>query len=57
MNIQVVIEPFEREEAREAYRQWLTVEQSEEIRDAPDSAVIQLVRVNGKTSLNIIEEG
>ncbi len=42
MNIRVFIEPHERHEAMEAYRQWLTVEQESEIDDAPDSAIICL---------------
>lgn len=57
MNIQVVIEPHERGPALEAYRQWLTVEQEAEIRDAGEGALIFLYRDNGKTTVNIVEEG
>ena len=57
MNIQVVIEPHERYEALEAYRQWLTVEQAREIKNADEGALIFLHRANGKTVVNVIEEG
>jgi len=57
MNILVVIEPHERVEALEAYRQWLSLEQETEIIDAPDSALIRLARSNGKTTVQVIEEG
>ena len=57
MNVQVFIEPHERFEAMEAYRQWLTVRQQAEIEDAPDSAIICLCRANGVTEVQIIEEG
>ena len=57
MNIQVYIEPHERDEALEAYRQWLTIEQEKQIKDAPDEALIRLIRVEGKTTVNVIEEG
>ncbi len=57
MNIQVFIEPHERHEALEAYRQWLTPEQENEIEEAPESALIRLDRSNGKTVIQVIEEG
>lgn len=57
MNIQVFIEPHERREAMEAYRQWLTVAQEDLINEAPEGALIQLIRVGGKTWVNIIDEG
>lgn len=57
MNIQVVIEPHERLEALEAYKDWLTPEQREQIEDAPESALIGLNRINRETFVHIIEEG
>jgi len=57
VNVQVFIEPHERFEAMEAYRQWLTIRQQAEIEDAPESAIICLRRVNGVTEVQIIEEG
>ena len=57
MNIQVFIEPHERGEALEAYRRWLTTAQEGEIKDAPDSALVRLVRANGVTTVTVIEEG
>lgn len=55
----VFIEPHERFEALEAYRDRLTPEQIDEIGDAPDGAIIQLrfgVGMAG-TQVTIIEEG
>lgn len=57
MNIRVVIEPHERREAIEAYRQWLSPEQDKEIEDAPDGALVFIERVNGSTTIRIVEEG
>ena len=57
MNIRVVIEPHERYEALEAYRQWLTPEQYDEISEAPEGALIFIDRDGGKTTVRIIEEG
>lgn len=53
----VWIEPHERYEAIEAYRERLSPEQISEIEDAPETALIQL-RLNGaETNLMIVEEG
>lgn len=55
----VFIEPHERYEAIEAYKDRLTPEQIEEVADAPDGALVQLrfgVGVAG-TQITIIEEG
>jgi hypothetical protein len=57
MNIQVYIEPHERLEALEAYRQWLTPELENEIMNAPESAIIRLVRTEHATSVLVIPEG
>lgn len=59
MQALVFIEPHERFEAVEAYRQRLTSEQIDEITEAPDGALIQLnfgIDVEG-TRVTIIEEG
>jgi hypothetical protein len=59
MQALVFIEPHERSEAVEAYRQRLTREQIAEVMDAPDGAIVQLnfgVGVAG-TRVIIIEEG
>jgi hypothetical protein len=56
--IDVFIEPHERHEALEAYRQWLTSAQEAEIKDAPETAIIRLRRVKpGGTIVTVIEEG
>lgn len=39
----IFIEPHERREAIEAYRDWLTNEQIDKIDEAPESALVQLV--------------
>jgi len=59
MNVLVFIEPHERFEAVEAYRQRLTPAQIREITDAPDGALVQLnfgVGIEG-TRVIVIEEG
>ena len=55
----VFIEPGERGEALEAYKDWLTPEQVAEIENAPESAIIRLQRDFGgvKTKITVIEEG
>ncbi len=55
----VYIEPHERFEAIEAYRDRLSLEQVEAIKDAPDEALIELRFGIGDsiTQLRIIEEG
>lgn len=53
----VFIEPHERYEAIEAYGDKLTPEQIEEIKDAPESALIRLQFGGGPTRLTVIEEG
>lgn len=57
MNIQVVIEPHERHEALEAYKDWLAPDQLEQIDDAPEGALIHLTRIEGATLVRIIPEG
>lgn len=55
----VFIEPHERFEAVEAYRDRLTPEQIDEVTDAPDGALVQLnfgIGIEG-TRVIIIEEG
>lgn len=55
----VFIEPHERGDAVDAYKDRLTLDQIDEIYDAPDGAIIKLsfgVAVPG-TQITIIEEG
>jgi hypothetical protein len=59
MNAMIFIEPHERGEAIEAYGDKLSAEQIEEIRDAPDTALIQLnfgITAPG-VKVIVIEEG
>lgn len=55
----VFIEPHERSEAVDAYRDRLTAEQVDEITDAPESAIVRLSFGVGAvgTTVQIIEEG
>lgn len=55
----VFIEPHERFEAIEAYRDRLTAEQVDEISDAPDGALVQLKFGIGMagTTITVIDEG
>jgi len=55
----VFIEPHERFEAIEAYRDRLTPEQIDEVAEAPDGAIVQLKFGIGMagTQVTIIEEG
>ena len=59
MNISVFIEPHERFEAIEAYRDRLTPEQIEEIEDAPEGALIQMIYSGNMSGgkIIVIEEG
>lgn len=58
MAIGIWIEPHEREEAIHAYRDWLNDEQVEAIRNAPDGALISVVRcLDGATEITVVEEG
>ena len=57
MNIQVVIEPHERQEALEAYKKWLAPDQVGQIAGAPEGALIHLTRCDGATWVSVIEEG
>lgn len=59
MNMAVYVAPHERHEAIEAYRDRLSAEQVEQIKDAPDEALILLTfGINAPgTSLTVIEEG
>lgn len=59
MNALIFIQPHERFEAIEAYRDRLTQEQIDEIEDAPEGALVQLnfgITAPG-TKVIIIEEG
>lgn len=59
MNTVVFIEPHERFEAVEAYKDRLTPEQMDEVTEAPEGALVQLnfgVGVDG-THVIVIEEG
>jgi hypothetical protein len=59
MNAMIFIHPHERGEAIEAYRDRLTPEQIDEIRDAPEDALVQLnfgITAPG-TKVIVIEEG
>lgn len=58
MQATIYIEPHERNEAVEAYAQWLSLEQREQISDAPEGALIRIDRSDGKTvAVVVIEEG
>lgn len=59
MNAAIYIEPHERSEAIEAYRDRLNAEQINEIYDAPDSAIIRLDFGLGApgVTVQVIEEG
>lgn len=52
----VFIAPHERFEAIDAYRDWLTPEQIDEITDASDDAIVQLRLAYGRPSEVIIGE-
>lgn len=59
MNAVIFIEPHERFEAVEAYKDRLTPEQIDEVTEAPEGALVQLnfgVGIEG-TRVIIIEEG
>lgn len=53
----IYIEPHERQEALEAYRDRLTNEQVEQIEDAPDGALVQLTIIGPGVLVTVIEEG
>ena len=53
----VWIEPHERYEAIEAYRDRLSADQIASIEEAPETALIQLRLNGGETTLMIVEEG
>ena len=59
MMASVFIEPHERAEAIDAYRDRLTAEQVTQIEEAPDGAIVNLQFGIGQagTSVQIIEEG
>lgn len=52
----IFIEPHERAEAIEAYRDRLSDEQVSEIEDAPDGALIRLSVARGITVVTVIHE-
>ena len=51
MSIQVFIAPHERYEAIDAYHDWLTDEQIEQIKDTPEDAGIWLLREDSQTKV------
>ncbi len=55
----VFIQPHERGEAIEAYKDWLTPEQIDEIDEAPETALVKITRDfnHPGTKITIIEEG
>jgi len=55
--ISIFIEPHERYDAIEAYRNRLSTAQIEEIEDAPDEALIRLKIDSLGTHVQVIEEG
>lgn len=57
MNATIWIEPHERWEARQAYADWLSDDQKDQIDEAPETALIRLWRMDGKTQVDIYEEG
>jgi hypothetical protein len=57
MIFRIFIEPHERYEALEAYKDWLSADQVAEIEDAPEGAMFSLVRDAEGTKLSVIEEG
>lgn len=59
MQFDIYIEPHERYEALEAYADWLSATQVDEIKDAPESALIRIRRGVGQpmTTVWVIEEG
>lgn len=58
MMMSIFIEPHERHEALDAYKDRLTLAQIEEIDEAPESAIIRLTVGVGQpdTTVTIIEE-
>ena len=57
MKIEIWVEPHERHEALDAYRDRLTDQQVEEIENAPDGAMFRLQLWPGKASVLVVEEG
>ena len=61
MNVRVFIEPHERIEAMEAYRDWLTPAQIDTIMDAPEGSMfaLSMTSLEGVRTcdLTVIEEG
>lgn len=53
--IAVWIEPHERREAIEAYRDWLTPDFIEKIESAPEAARIRISRNDGSIAIAVIE--
>lgn len=56
MVVDVYILPHERREALEAYDDWLTGDQVEQIKGAPENAPILLRRHLGVTTVQILED-
>ena len=54
MTMQIFIAPHERYDAIDAYHDWLTDEQIEHIKNAPDDAGIHLVREDGQTKVWVV---
>lgn len=53
----IYIEPHERYEALEAYEKWLSPKQIQEIKDADETAIIQIRIMAERTTVLIIPEG
>ena len=54
MLIEIFIEPHERQDALESYRDRLTQEQIEEIKDAPDDMRIKLVIETDRKRVHVV---
>jgi len=57
MTVNIWIEPHERGEAIEAYKDWLSIDQIEEIENAAEGALIQLVHNEFGTTVNVHRGG
>jgi len=53
MNATIWIEPHERWEALQAYADWLSGSQKDEINEAPEDARIRLWRMDGVTQVDV----
>lgn len=53
MNTVIWIEPHERWEALQAYADWISDPQRDEIDEAPENARIRLWRMDGRTQIDV----